>query len=161
MSSQPTSETSGSGTGVAEGAPGSAEGLTRVTRAIEFSASLRLRCPDWSEEENRAHFGRLADHHGHNYRLEVTLRGRPDPVTGMVVNLVDLKEVLEREVMSRFDHRDLNDDTDYFEKQPPTPEVLAGVIADLLRQALPPGSLDRVRLYQDPDHFVDVAEPLA
>ena len=76
----------------------------------------------------------------------------------MVLDLKDLNEVLEREVMSRFDHRDLNDDTPYFEKRVPSPENLASVIADILREALVPGSLDRLRLYQDRDLWVDVVE---
>ena len=133
-------------------------GTVRLTRAIEFSSSLRYALPDLSEEENRRLFGRGAAPHGHNYRLEVTLRGEPDPKTGMVVDLKDVKTVLEREVMARFDHRDLNADTPFFEKMAPTPENLASVIADLLRSALPEGLLDRVRLRQDTDLWVDVVE---
>jgi 6-pyruvoyltetrahydropterin/6-carboxytetrahydropterin synthase len=132
--------------------------LLRVTRSIDFSTSLRYRRNDWTEAENRARFGREADQHGHNYRLEVTLRGEPDPVTGMVINLTDLKQLLEKEVMERFDHRDLNDDTSFFEHRPPTPENFARVIWDLLARAFPDGQLDRVRLYQDADVYVDVVE---
>ena len=132
--------------------------MLRITRAIEFSSSLRYRRADLSEEENRRRFGPRASQHGHNYRLEVTVRGEPDPASGMVLDLKDLNEVLEREVMSRFDHRDLNDDTPYFEKRVPSPENLASVIADILREALVPGSLDRLRLYQDRDLWVDVVE---
>ncbi len=127
----------------------------RITRAIEFSTSLRLALPDLSEEENQRRFGEAARRHGHNYRLEVTLVGEPDPVTGMVLDLKELNDVLDREVMARFDHRDLNEDSDFFEKRPPTPENLALVIAELLQQALPDGLLDRLRLYRDADHFVD------
>ena len=128
----------------------------RVTRAIDFSTSLRYWREDLSDEHNRRLFGRQAEQHGHNYRLEVTVAGEPDPVTGMVMNLSDLKDVLEREVMSRFDHKDLNRDTPYFEKQAPTPEVFASVIFGILEKALPAGSLDRIRLHQDGDLFVDV-----
>jgi 6-pyruvoyltetrahydropterin/6-carboxytetrahydropterin synthase len=128
----------------------------RITRAIEFSTSLRHALPDLSPEENRRRFGREAGRHGHNYRLEVTLRGEPDPVTGMVMDLKELGDLLDREVMGRFDHRDLNDDTAFFEKRVPTPENLATVIAELLGAALPPGLLDRIRLYQDADTWVDV-----
>ena len=131
----------------------------RVTRAIEFSSSLRYWSDDLSEQENRERFGRHAGQHGHNFRLEVTLRGDPDPVTGMVINLTDLKEVLDAEIMERFDHRDLNADSDFFDKTPPTPENFALVIFELLRGALPAGMLDRVRLYRDADTFVDVIEP--
>jgi 6-pyruvoyltetrahydropterin/6-carboxytetrahydropterin synthase len=130
--------------------------MVRVTRAIEFSSSLRYRVADWSEEQNRSRFGVRANQHGHNYRLEVTLRGEPDPVTGMVINLSELKEILEREVMTRFDHKDLNQDTDYFEKRPPTPENLARVIHGFLLAALPEGMFDRLRLYQESDLYVDV-----
>ncbi len=132
--------------------------MVRVTRAIEFSTSLRYWLDDLSEEENRKRFGRKADRHGHNYRLEVTLRGEPDPITGMVIDLKDLQEVLDREIMARFDHRDLNRDTPYFEKQPPTPENFARLIQRLLAAALPPGLLDRVRLQEDPDTWVEWVE---
>jgi len=132
----------------------------RITRAIEFSTSLRLALPELSEAENESRFGAEARRHGHNYRLEVTLIGEPDAVTGMVMDLKELNDVLEREVMARFDHRDLNDDSDFFDKVPPTPENLALVIADLLDSALPKGLLDRLRLYRDADHYVDwIATP--
>jgi 6-pyruvoyltetrahydropterin/6-carboxytetrahydropterin synthase len=133
--------------------------LVRITRAIDFSCSLRCRVPDLSEAENRTLFGPRAAQHGHNYRLEVTLRGDPDPVTGMVLDLKDLQAVLDREIMERFDHRDLNADTPYFEKRPPTPENVARVIHGILRDALPKGLLDRIRLRQDDRLWVDVTEP--
>ena len=132
--------------------------MLRVTRAIEFSTSLRYWRSDISEHENRGLFGREAHQHGHNYRLEVSVRGVPDPVTGMVINLSELSLLLEQEIMARFDHRDLNTDTPFFEKVPPTPENFALVIHRLLQGALPAGLLDRVRLYQDADLFVDVSE---
>jgi len=131
--------------------------VVTLTRAADFSASLRYRRAELSEAENRALFGPAASQHGHNYRLEVTVRGEPDPVTGMVMDLKDLKAVIESEVMARFDHRDLNRDTPYFEKEPPTPERLALVIHRLLRDAL--GSrLHAVRLRQDDDLWVDVVD---
>jgi len=135
--------------------------LVRLTRAIEFSSSLRYSRPELSAEENARCFGRQASQHGHNYRLEVTLRGEPDPVTGMVIDLKQLQDLLDREIMARFDHRDLNRDTDFFEKEPPTPENLGRVIERLLLAALPAGSLDRIRLQQDEDLWVDLIEPLA
>ncbi len=133
--------------------------MFRISRAIEFSTSLRYAHPDLSAEENRKRFGRRAEQHGHNYRLEVTLRGQPDPVTGMIIDLKDLQEILEREIMERFDHRDLNADTPYFEKVPPTPENFARVIQRLLLEALPPGMLDRLRLQPDEDTWVEIVEP--
>ena len=133
--------------------------MFRISRAIEFSTSLRYAHPDLSAEENRKLFGRRAKQHGHNYRLEVTLRGQPDPVTGMIIDLKHLQEILEREIMERFDHRDLNADTPYFEKIPPTPENFARVIQRLLLETLPPGMLDRLRLQPDEDTWVEIVEP--
>ena len=128
----------------------------RVTRAIEFSSSRRLGRKDLSDAENRRLYGAKAGQHGHNYRLEVSLRGVPDARTGMLVDLKDVKAVLEREVMTRFDHRDLNRDTDCFEKVHPTTEQLALAIFGLLGRAFAPGLLERVRLYEGPDLWVDV-----
>jgi 6-pyruvoyltetrahydropterin/6-carboxytetrahydropterin synthase len=132
--------------------------IVRLTRTVEFCSSLRYWNPDLTEAENRRLFGRKADPHGHNYQLEVTLRGEPDPMTGMVVNMVDLKDLLDREVVARFDHRDLNRDMPYFEKEPPTPENLVRVIHRILLGALPAGALDRIRLQEDPDTWVDLIE---
>jgi 6-pyruvoyltetrahydropterin/6-carboxytetrahydropterin synthase len=131
----------------------------RITRAIDFSASLRYWRSDLSAAENERLFGRATARHGHNYRLEVTLRGEPDPVTGMLLDLKQLQEVLDAEIMARFDHRDLNDDTPYFEKEAPTPENFARLIHGLLRAALPEGMLDRIRLEQSANLWVDVVEP--
>jgi 6-pyruvoyltetrahydropterin/6-carboxytetrahydropterin synthase len=131
----------------------------RLSRAIEFSTSLRYWNPALSAEENERLFGAKAAQHGHNFRLEVSIQGEPDPGTGMVMDLKDLQEILEREIMERFDHRDLNRDTPYFEKEPPTPENFVQVIRRLLVAALPEGSLDRLRLYEDADTFVEWFEP--
>ena len=133
--------------------------MLRLSRAIEFSSSQRYALPDQSEEENRVRFGAKAAQHGHNYRLELSVRGEVDPVTGMVIDLKDLQEVLDREIMERFDHRDLNCDTSYFEKTPPTPENFARVIREILLEALPPGMLDRIRLQPDEDTWVEIVEP--
>jgi 6-pyruvoyltetrahydropterin/6-carboxytetrahydropterin synthase len=135
--------------------------VVRLSRAIEFSASLRCVRPDLSEAENLELFGRRAQQHGHNYRLEVTVRGEPDPVTGMVIDIKAIQGLLEREIMERFDHRDLNRDTPYFEKMPPTPENLARVIREILVKAFPEGMLDRIRLQPDEDTWVEIVEPEA
>ena len=130
--------------------------MLRVTRSIHFSTSLRYWLSDLSEQENRKRFGRDADRHGHNYRLEITVQGEPDVETGMVINLAQIKQVAEREIMSRFDHKDLNNDTEYFIRIPPTPENFASLIFRLLDEALPVGLLNRVRLHQSSDLYVDV-----
>ena len=132
----------------------------RLTRAIEFSTSLRYRLPDLSDAENRQRFGEKCQQHGHNYQLAVTVRGEVDPITGMVIDLKRLQDILDREVMDRFDHRDLNCDTAYFEKLVPTPENFVLVIRELLVEALPDGvELDRIRLQPDSETWVDWVEP--
>lgn len=133
--------------------------MVRITRAIGFSSSLRCWRPELSAAENRRLFGRRAAPHGHNFRLEVTVRGEADPITGMVMDLSELQALLEREIMSRFDHRDLNADTPYFEKDPPTPENFVRVIHQILLAALPEGMLDRIRLQPGEDLWVEMVEP--
>ena len=134
--------------------------MVRLSRAIEFSTSLRYALPDLSESENRARFGVWSRQHGHNFRLELTIRGEVDPATGMVVDLKEIQDVLDREIMSRFDHRDLNCDTDYFEKLPPTPENFVRVIRGILVETLPASvCLDRLRLQPDADTWVEWIEP--
>ncbi len=129
-----------------------------LTRRIDFSASHRVWRPDWDEERNRQAFGPRASGagHGHNYSLEVTLRGPVDEDTGMVIDLKQLKLVIDREIGARFDHRNLNEDTPYFRERVPTAENFARVIFDLLDAALPGGLLHRVRLSPTPDLSVDV-----
>lgn len=132
--------------------------MVLLTRKLEFSASHRLWRPDWDEARNRQVFGPWARPvaHGHNYRLDVTLRGRIEPETGMVMDLKQLSEVMDSEVADRFDHRDLNDDTGYFEDRPPTAENFAQLIFDLLDHALPEGALHAVELAPIPELSVEV-----
>src|SRR6266852_3097289 len=84
--------------------------MVLLTRKIEFAASHVYHNPNLSAEENRRIFGKCNNPHGHghNYTLEVTVAGEPDPVTGMVLDLKELKEILDREVTQRMDHRFLN-----------------------------------------------------
>src|SRR5579864_7540081 len=101
--------------------------LVLITRKAEFSASHICRSAALSEEENRAAFGAAANPHGHghNYVLEVTLEGQPDAVTGMVMDLKELKEILNREVVRPFDHRFLNHEVPPFDRVIPTAENVA------------------------------------
>jgi 6-pyruvoyltetrahydropterin/6-carboxytetrahydropterin synthase len=125
---------------------------------MEFSASHRLWRADWDEARNREVFGPQAGlkEYGHNYALEVTLRGEVDPQTGMVMDLKELRDLLEREVGQRFDHRNLNKDTPYFRDRAPTAENLARVVFDLLDKALPGRLLEGVRLAPTEDLWVEV-----
>src|SRR2546422_703728 len=125
-----------------------------LTRKIEFSASHLYHNPTFSPEENRRIFGKCNNPHGHghNYTLEVTIAGEPDPVTGMVK---ELKSILEREVTQRMDHRHLNYEVPELAGQIPTCENVARVIWQLLELKITQGRLHRVRLYESPDLFAD------
>jgi 6-pyruvoyltetrahydropterin/6-carboxytetrahydropterin synthase len=131
--------------------------MVLLTRKIEFAASHLYHNPDFSAEENRRVFGKCNNPHGHghNYTLEVTVAGEPDPVTGMVLDLKDLKEILEREVMQRMDHRFLNYEVPELAGQIPTCENIALVIWQLLDPKIKQAKLHRVRLYETPDLFAD------
>jgi 6-pyruvoyltetrahydropterin/6-carboxytetrahydropterin synthase len=134
--------------------------MVTITRKIEFSASHLYHNDAFSPEENRRIFGMCNNPHGHghNYTLEVTIAGTPDPTTGMVLDLVELKELLEREVMQRMDHRFLNYEVSELKGMIPTCENIAGVIWKLLAPKVRQGNLHRVRLYENPDLFVDCTD---
>lgn len=130
-----------------------------ITRKVEFSASHVCRSDRLSEAENTSLYGLAANPrgHGHNYVVEVSLEGEPDPVTGMVLDLKDLKELLNREIVEPFDHRFLNYEAPPFDRVVPTAENLAREIWRRLEPHLcnGRGRLHSVRLYETPDLFVD------
>lgn len=128
-----------------------------LTRKCEFSASHYYYNPEFSEEENRRLFGKCANlnGHGHNYTLEVTVKGDVDPTTGFVVDLKQLKEILNREVVDAMDHRHLNKEVPEFAKQIPTTENIAIAIWNRLSSKLTQAKLHCVRVYEMPDLFVD------
>lgn len=133
-----------------------------ITRKIEFSAAHVCRVPELSEEENRRLFGPAANPngHGHNFVLEVSVEGAPDPVTGMVLDLKELKDLLNREVVALYDHRFLNYEVPPFDHVNPTAENIAREIWRRLRPALDKQGrkLRQVRLYENSDFWVDYAE---
>jgi 6-pyruvoyltetrahydropterin/6-carboxytetrahydropterin synthase len=131
--------------------------MIRITRKVEFSAAHFYHIADLSPEENRRIFGKCNNPHGHghNYVLEVTIAGEPDPTTGMVLDLKELKEILQREVVERMDHKHLNYEVLELAGMIPTTENIARVIWRLLEPKITKGKLDRVRLYESPDLFVD------
>ena len=128
-----------------------------LTRRAEFAASHFYHNPALSPEENRRLFGKCNNPHGHghNYVLEVTVKGEVNPVTGMVLDLKELKETLNREVMEVMDHRFLNHEVPPFGETIPTTENVAVEIWRRLAPKLTAGQLHRVRLYEAPDLFVD------
>lgn len=128
-----------------------------LTRKAEFSASHVYHNPEMSPEENRRIFGKCNNPHGHghNYTLEVTVKGEVDPRSGFVVDLKQLKEILNREVIEALDHRFLNQEVPEFQKTIPTTENLAIAIWQRLQGKMTVAQLHRVRVYETHDLFVD------
>lgn len=118
-----------------------------LTRRYLFSASHRLHSPEMSAEENLATYGKCNNPHGHghNYALEVTVSGPVDATTGMVCNLVDLDDCVEREVLSRYHLENLNARKE-FAVTVPTTENLCIEIFEILQRSFPCAHLERVRL---------------
>jgi 6-pyruvoyltetrahydropterin/6-carboxytetrahydropterin synthase len=131
--------------------------MVYLTRKIEFSAAHRYHNPAFSPEENARIFGKCnnPNGHGHNYVLEVTVGGETDPATGMVLDLKELKELMEREVMDRMDHRSLNYEVPELAGKIPTCENIAAVIWGILAPKIRRGKLARVRLWENPELYVD------
>lgn len=132
-----------------------------ITRRIDFSASHTCYNPALSEAQNLSLYGAEAHPHGHghNYVLEVTLSGSPDPVTGMIVDLKDVKQWLEEEVVEPMDHRHLNHEVPPFDRVVPTAENLT---VEIWRRLQPrfegtPARLAGIRLYETEDLYVDYA----
>ena len=128
--------------------------LAYTTRRFTFSAGHRYHVAGWSAEQNEQTFGRLTVPHGHNYTLDVTVRGPIDARTGMVIDLGELKEIVNATVIERFDHADLNADA-LFRDRIPTTEHIAIAVWELLAPKLGPDRLARVRVWEDPTLFVD------
>ena len=128
-----------------------------VFRKEHFNAAHRLFCADWSDAENKRVFGACSNpnYHGHNYELVVQVNGVPDPITGFVMNTKDLSILVGEEVISRFDHKNLNLDTDVFKNLNPTAENIAIVIYNLLRQKISETLDLKIRLYETERNFVD------
>ena len=128
-----------------------------LTRKAEFSASHYYWSDRLSAEENLRLFGKCANRngHGHNYTLEVTVEGEVDPVSGFVVDLKELKDILEREVVSVYDHRHLNLEVPEFRTTIPTTENIAIAIWHRLDGKVPNAKLHRVRVYEMPELFAD------
>lgn len=128
-----------------------------LTRTYEFAASHRLNSPHLSPEANVAAYGKCnhVHGHGHNYVLEVTVGGLPDPETGMLVDLGELDAVVEREIMDRYDHRNLDVDVPELAGRVTTSEVVAQAIFDRLVDTVP-ARLERVTLYETARNRFDV-----
>jgi 6-pyruvoyltetrahydropterin/6-carboxytetrahydropterin synthase len=131
--------------------------IVRVTRRLHFSAGHRLHNPELSDAENREVYGLCNNPsgHGHNYGLEVTLRGEVDPRSGYVFDLKRLKQVVEQLVLEDTDHSNLNVDVPWMQGIVPTAENIAVEIWRRLETALPEGMLERVMVSESERNFVE------
>ena len=127
-----------------------------ITRKVHFSASHRLYNQDFSDAKNDEVFGICNNKlgHGHNYELEVTLRGEIPKDTGMVMDLKELNKVLQREIISKVDHKHLNFDVDFMKNVIPTAENIAVKFWEILKEKIAEGELYEIKLYESANNFV-------
>jgi 6-pyruvoyltetrahydropterin/6-carboxytetrahydropterin synthase len=130
-----------------------------VARKFHFNAAHRLHNPAWSDEKNMQVFGKCnnPNFHGHNYEVILKVTGGVNPETGYVMDMKDLAELAERLVVERFDHKNLNLDTEEFRQLNPTAENIAVVVWNLLRPHIEAGLKLSVTLYETPRNFVEYA----
>ena len=128
-----------------------------IFRKAHFNAAHRLFVADWSDEENFKVFGKCSNphYHGHNYELIVKLAGEIDATTGFVFDMKLLNDIIQQEVVARFDHRNLNLDTQEFKTLNPTAENIAVVIYDLLRKRIDQKFDLQIRLFETERNFVE------
>ncbi len=133
--------------------------MVHLTCQFEFSAAHRLHCDALSDEENRRTFGKCNNPsgHGHNYVVEVTVAGVPDPTTGVVLPLPRFERTVQQRVIERLDHKHLNVDTELFAQRNPSVENIAQVVWELLHGALAPARLVNVRVFETPKTWADYA----
>jgi 6-pyruvoyltetrahydropterin/6-carboxytetrahydropterin synthase len=129
-----------------------------VGRRESFNAAHQLYDPDLSEGENRRLFGKCANMHGHNYVVEVVVAGEIDPVTGYVLDLKVLSDVIARQIIRDVDHRNLNTDVWWLKGRVPTTENLAQAFWERLEPELPDGLLRSVRLWETDKNWAEVGD---
>ena len=129
-----------------------------VFRRAHFNAAHRLYNPNWSDEKNQEVFGLCNNHnyHGHNYELEVKVSGEVDPVTGYLIDLKVLKDIIKAQIERRFDHKNLNLDTEEFKNLNPTAENIAAVIWKKMRSALNDAFEVKITLYETERNYVEI-----
>jgi 6-pyruvoyltetrahydropterin/6-carboxytetrahydropterin synthase len=128
-----------------------------VFRKEHFNAAHRLHNPNWTDEKNERVYGKCNNptFHGHNYELIVQVIGELDPETGYVIDMKVLSDIIKVEILDRFDHRNLNLDTEEFKDLNPSAENIAIVIYDILRSKLNPNLDIKIRLYETERNFVE------
>jgi 6-pyruvoyltetrahydropterin/6-carboxytetrahydropterin synthase len=124
---------------------------------MRFSAAHRLFNPEFNDEKNEEIFDKCNNFHGHghNYVLEVTVAGHPDPETGYVIDLKKLKQIIVDEIIEKVDHKHLNHDVDFLEGIIPTVENLVVVFWRILQRAITQGKLYKIKLYESETSYVE------
>ena len=138
--------------------------IVEITHRAEFSTAHRLHSGELSEQQNRTLYAECNRIHGHNYAVEVTLRGPVDPVTGMVMNLTDLMRIVHEEIVTELDHKYVNEDVPFLSEVVPTAENLAVVFWERIQahqDAFSTATLQRVRVEESSANFVDYYGPEA
>jgi 6-pyruvoyltetrahydropterin/6-carboxytetrahydropterin synthase len=142
-------------------APRVLRGTVFITRQVHFNSAHRLYNSTKSQQWNEEKYGLCTNPHwhGHNYVLEVTIRGQPDPETGYVMDLAALKRILHLAVVDKCDHRNLNDEVDFLRGINPSTENLVIAFWNEIEPHITAGKLDCVRLYETPRNFAEYRGP--
>lgn len=129
----------------------------KVSRKEHFNAAHRLFNSEWSDEKNLEVFGKCSypNYHGHNYEVIVTVTGEPDPKTGYVFDMKVLSDLVKEHVLNKFDHKNLNLDTEYFKNLNPTAENIVVVIWKILREKIDRTLELKITLYETERNFVE------
>jgi 6-pyruvoyltetrahydropterin/6-carboxytetrahydropterin synthase len=128
-----------------------------VTRRLRFNAAHRIHNPELSDEENARLFGKCnnPNWHGHNYTLDVSVTGPVDDRTGYVIDLGQLKRIVQREIVDKMDHRNMNVDVDFMRGINPTAENIVLACWHVLESRVAPGRLTRLRLWETENNYVE------
>ncbi len=131
--------------------------MISVTRKSHFNAAHRLHNNEWSDEKNNIFYGLCnnKNYHGHNYDLEVTVKGEIDPESGYLVDMKVLSDIIEENICKKFDHKNLNLDTTEFKNLIPTAENIAVVIWNILREKIDKKLKLSIKLFETPRNFVE------
>lgn len=131
-----------------------------VSRKAHFNAAHRLYRKDWTDIKNNEIFGKCANphYHGHNYELIVHVKGEIDPITGYVMDMKILKDLIKDEVEHRMDHKNLNEEVEEFSDLIPTAENIVIVIYNWLKPHLAKGHELKITLYETPRNYVTFSE---
>lgn len=132
-----------------------------VNRKAHFNAAHRIHNPNWTDEKNASFYGHCnnPNYHGHNYNLVVSVTGEVDPESGYVIDMKDLASIIKSEVLDRFDHKNLNLDTEEFKNVNPTSENMVLVIYNLIRKKLGSAYDLHITLYETDRNYVSYPAP--